>query len=196
MSDAEVEVEGEGAAGRRRVAIEQNDAGDETDVGGEFDIDLRRGALGDGGAGFGLALGAGIAQAPAGQHLAEQALLLGFAAGFLQDAQHADERDGGVGRRRAEHDGAEQDHRRHHADAGDDAKATLINYNTSINIMALSAVNKGDKYKAVIGSAAKYLKEYFLKRMESGRLSGNDEFLFKQLDAKIKNKILSEVSRK
>jgi squalene-hopene/tetraprenyl-beta-curcumene cyclase len=44
--------------------------------------------------------------------------------------------------------------------AGDDAKATLINYNTSINIMALSAVNKGDKYKAVIGSAAKYLKEY------------------------------------
>ncbi len=44
--------------------------------------------------------------------------------------------------------------------AGDDAKATLINYTTTINIMALNAANKGDKYKAVIGSAAKYLKEY------------------------------------
>lgn len=44
--------------------------------------------------------------------------------------------------------------------AGDDAKASLINYTTTINIMALNAANKGDKYKAVIGSAAKYLKEY------------------------------------
>ena len=44
--------------------------------------------------------------------------------------------------------------------AGDDAKATLINYTTTINIMAMNAANKGDKYKAVIGSAAKYLKEY------------------------------------
>ncbi|MBM3979429.1 MAG: terpene cyclase/mutase family protein [Planctomycetes bacterium] len=44
--------------------------------------------------------------------------------------------------------------------AGDDAKAELINYTTTINIMALNAANKGDKYKAVIGSAAKYLKEY------------------------------------
>jgi squalene-hopene/tetraprenyl-beta-curcumene cyclase len=44
--------------------------------------------------------------------------------------------------------------------AGDDAKATLINYTTSINIMALNAANKGDKYKAVIGNAAKYLREY------------------------------------
>lgn len=44
--------------------------------------------------------------------------------------------------------------------AGDDAKATLINYTTSINILALDAANKGDKYKAVIGGAAKYLKEY------------------------------------
>lgn len=43
--------------------------------------------------------------------------------------------------------------------AGDDAKATLVNYNTSINIMALSAAGKGDKYKAVIGSAVKHLKE-------------------------------------
>ena len=44
--------------------------------------------------------------------------------------------------------------------AGDDAQATLINYTTSINIMALNAANKGDKYKAVIGNAAKYLKSY------------------------------------
>ncbi len=44
--------------------------------------------------------------------------------------------------------------------AGDDAKATLINYTTSINIMALNAANKGEKYKTVIGNAAKYLKEY------------------------------------
>lgn len=44
--------------------------------------------------------------------------------------------------------------------AGDDAKATLINYTTTINILALNAANKGDKYKAVIGNAAKYLKEY------------------------------------
>jgi squalene-hopene/tetraprenyl-beta-curcumene cyclase len=42
--------------------------------------------------------------------------------------------------------------------AGDDAKATLINYNTSINIMALSAAGKGNKYKAVIGNAVKHLK--------------------------------------
>ncbi len=44
--------------------------------------------------------------------------------------------------------------------AGDDAKATLINYTTSINILALNAANKGDKYKAVIGNASKYLREY------------------------------------
>jgi squalene-hopene/tetraprenyl-beta-curcumene cyclase len=44
--------------------------------------------------------------------------------------------------------------------AGDDAKATLINYTTSINIMALDAANKGDKYKPVIQNAAKYLKQY------------------------------------
>jgi hypothetical protein len=43
---------------------------------------------------------------------------------------------------------------------------------------------------------AKYLTEYFVKRMESGKLSGNDEVLFKQLDQKIKLQILSQVSRK
>ncbi|MBP3960439.1 terpene cyclase/mutase family protein [Gemmata sp. G18] len=44
--------------------------------------------------------------------------------------------------------------------AGDDSKAGLINYTTSINILALDAANKGDKYKGVIGNATKYLKEY------------------------------------
>ena len=36
----------------------------------------------------------------------------------------------------------------------------LVNYATSINLMALAAANKGDKYTATIGSAAKYLKSY------------------------------------
>lgn len=44
--------------------------------------------------------------------------------------------------------------------AGNDSKAGLINYTTSINIMALNAANRGDRYKGVIGNAAKYLKEY------------------------------------
>ncbi|MCS6865629.1 MAG: terpene cyclase/mutase family protein [Gemmataceae bacterium] len=44
--------------------------------------------------------------------------------------------------------------------AGDDARATLINYTTSINIMALNAANKSDKYKSVINNAVKYLKDY------------------------------------
>ena len=44
--------------------------------------------------------------------------------------------------------------------AGKDEKAALANYKTSINIMALMAANKDDKYKAVIGNATKYLKEY------------------------------------
>jgi len=44
--------------------------------------------------------------------------------------------------------------------AGNDAKAGLINYTTSINIMALTAANKEDKYKTVVGNAVKYLKDY------------------------------------
>ena len=44
--------------------------------------------------------------------------------------------------------------------AGNDDKAALINYTTTINILALNAANKGDKYKGVIGNAAKYLKDY------------------------------------
>src|SRR6266545_4657970 len=44
--------------------------------------------------------------------------------------------------------------------AGPDEKAALANYKTSINIMALAAANKDDKYKAVIKNATKYLKDY------------------------------------
>jgi len=43
--------------------------------------------------------------------------------------------------------------------AGDTDKATIINYKTSINVMALSAADK-EKYKVVIANAVKYLKEY------------------------------------
>ena len=44
--------------------------------------------------------------------------------------------------------------------AGNDDKAGQFNYTTSINMMALNAANKGDKYRAVIGNAAKYLQSY------------------------------------
>lgn len=43
--------------------------------------------------------------------------------------------------------------------AGNDLKAGLINYTTSINMMALAAASK-DRYRTVIDNAAKYLKEY------------------------------------
>jgi squalene-hopene/tetraprenyl-beta-curcumene cyclase len=44
--------------------------------------------------------------------------------------------------------------------AGNDDKASQINYTTSINIMALDAANKGDKYKGAIKNATKFLKSY------------------------------------
>jgi squalene-hopene/tetraprenyl-beta-curcumene cyclase len=44
--------------------------------------------------------------------------------------------------------------------AGNDSKAGLVNYTTSINIMALTAAGQADKYKSVTGNAVKYLKEY------------------------------------
>ncbi len=55
--------------------------------------------------------------------------------------------------------------------AGDDAKATLINYTTSINVMALAAANKEDKYKAALGNAVKYLREY---QWDEGRGTKDD----------------------
>ncbi|HEX4612800.1 MAG TPA: prenyltransferase/squalene oxidase repeat-containing protein [Urbifossiella sp.] len=44
--------------------------------------------------------------------------------------------------------------------AGNDAKAGLINYTTSINIMALSAAGRAEKYRPVVGDAVKYLRAY------------------------------------
>ena len=43
--------------------------------------------------------------------------------------------------------------------AGGDPKPQLLNYVTSVNVMALEAANRADKYKAVIGNAAAYLKK-------------------------------------
>jgi squalene-hopene/tetraprenyl-beta-curcumene cyclase len=43
--------------------------------------------------------------------------------------------------------------------AGKDPRVQLQNYVTSINVMALSAANRADKYEAVIGDAVKFLKQ-------------------------------------
>jgi squalene-hopene/tetraprenyl-beta-curcumene cyclase len=43
--------------------------------------------------------------------------------------------------------------------AGKDAKVQLQNYVTSVNVMALVEANRADKYRAVIGSAVKFLKQ-------------------------------------
>src|SRR5438105_9673269 len=45
----------------------------------------------------------------------------------------------------------------HHI-AGKDAHVQLQNYVTSINVMALQAANRDDRYKKVIGDAAEFLK--------------------------------------
>ena len=43
--------------------------------------------------------------------------------------------------------------------AGKDPKNQLLNYVTSINVMALVEANQGDKYKAIIGDAVTFLKK-------------------------------------
>ncbi len=43
---------------------------------------------------------------------------------------------------------------------------------------------------------AKYLTDYFIQKMEQGKLAGNDELLFRKLEQKIRIHILSNVSRK
>ncbi|MBX9625199.1 MAG: terpene cyclase/mutase family protein [Gemmataceae bacterium] len=42
--------------------------------------------------------------------------------------------------------------------AGNDSKAGMVNYTTSINVQALHAAGRADKYRPVIGDAVKYLK--------------------------------------
>lgn len=44
--------------------------------------------------------------------------------------------------------------------AGNDSKAGLINYTTSINVMTLVAAGRDEKYKPIVGNAVKYLKSY------------------------------------
>jgi squalene-hopene/tetraprenyl-beta-curcumene cyclase len=43
--------------------------------------------------------------------------------------------------------------------AGQDPKPQLLNYVTSVNVMALQAANRPDKYRKVVGDAAEYLKK-------------------------------------
>jgi squalene-hopene/tetraprenyl-beta-curcumene cyclase len=43
--------------------------------------------------------------------------------------------------------------------AGADPKPQLLNYVTSVNVMALQAANRPDKYRKVVGDAAEYLKK-------------------------------------
>jgi len=51
-----------------------------------------------------------------------------------------------------------------------------VNYVTSINLMALAAANKDDKYKAVIGNAAKYLKSYQWDEEVGGKKPDSDYY--------------------
>jgi squalene-hopene/tetraprenyl-beta-curcumene cyclase len=48
---------------------------------------------------------------------------------------------------------------KHIAGAGDDVKVQLQNYVTSVNVMALQAANRADKYRAIIGDAVEFLKK-------------------------------------
>src|SRR6188768_1544244 len=43
--------------------------------------------------------------------------------------------------------------------AGQDPKPQLLNYVTSVNVMALQAARQDDKYRKVIGDAAEFLKK-------------------------------------
>ncbi|MFO0803761.1 MAG: prenyltransferase/squalene oxidase repeat-containing protein [Gemmataceae bacterium] len=52
----------------------------------------------------------------------------------------------------------------------------VINYATSINVMALSAANRSDKYKAVIGNAAKYLRSYQWDEDTGNKKPDNDYY--------------------
>ena len=58
--------------------------------------------------------------------------------------------------------------------AGKDPKVQLQNYVTSVNVMALVAANRADKYKSVIGDAVKFLKK--LQWDEENGKSPKDDF--------------------
>jgi squalene-hopene/tetraprenyl-beta-curcumene cyclase len=61
----------------------------------------------------------------------------------------------------------------HHV-AGADAQVQLQNYVTSINVMALQAANRPEKYKPVVGDAVKFLKQ--LQWDEGEGKSPQDDF--------------------
>ena len=58
--------------------------------------------------------------------------------------------------------------------AGKDPKVQLQNYVTSVNVMALKAANRQDRYTKVIGDAAEFLKK--LQWDEGEGKSANDDF--------------------
>ena len=58
--------------------------------------------------------------------------------------------------------------------AGQDPKPQLLNYVTSVNVMALQAANRDDKYRKVIGDAAEFLKKLQLDEGEGK--SPKDDF--------------------
>src|SRR3954451_11034537 len=59
--------------------------------------------------------------------------------------------------------------------AGKDAAMGLQNYVTSINVMALQAANRPDKYRAVVGDAVKFLKKLQWDE-EEGKKAEDDFF--------------------
>jgi squalene-hopene/tetraprenyl-beta-curcumene cyclase len=58
--------------------------------------------------------------------------------------------------------------------AGPDPKPQLLNYVTSVNVMALNAANRQDRYKKVIGDAAVFLKKLQWDEEEGKQMS--DDF--------------------
>jgi squalene-hopene/tetraprenyl-beta-curcumene cyclase len=58
--------------------------------------------------------------------------------------------------------------------AGNDAKIGLQNYVTCVNVMALQAANRPEKYKAIVGDAVKFLKQ--LQWDESEMKKESDDF--------------------
>jgi squalene-hopene/tetraprenyl-beta-curcumene cyclase len=59
--------------------------------------------------------------------------------------------------------------------AGQDAVVQLHNYVTSVNVMALQAANRPEKYKAVVGDAVKFLKKLQWDD-EEGKTASDDFF--------------------
>ncbi len=59
--------------------------------------------------------------------------------------------------------------------AGSDPKVQLLNYVTSVNVMALTEANRDKKYQAVIGNAAEFLKKLQFDE-EDGKKADDDYY--------------------